>query len=352
MKRNKKDTKGVMILIGLLIIIVLVFFIGIYTDKKNSSSNQKMAEEYNQKMYEELFKKAENDRRIKESLPRIICWGDSLTAGVGGNGVTYPNVLADLIKLKVINLGVGGEETKEIAIRQGAISVYTNELVIPKDIQDVEISLYHEQGESVKLGIQGDSGLNPCEINGVVGEITYNSADDKMYFRRKTQGSEVTVENGTQLITEGMKNKNSNDILVIFTGSNDNIDVYNVQNIIDIQRQMIEYSGNEKYIIIGLTSKDYMSGIEDINNILMEEYGENFIDIKKYILENGLADVGIQATDQDKIDIENGKIPSSLRVDSIHGNSYFYRVVGQQVYNKIIQLGYINDEQKEYLGIN
>ena len=70
---------------------------------------------------------------IDEYLPGIVCWGDSLTAGVGGNGVTYPDVLSNLIKtnitgqygggklrdVEVINCGVGGESSVTIAGRSG-----------------------------------------------------------------------------------------------------------------------------------------------------------------------------------------------------------------------------------------
>lgn len=348
----KKDIKAVVLLVILSIITVLVLSIGIYRDKKLGSEHQKFAEEYNKKMQEERLAKEENDRRIKESLPVVSCWGDSLTAGVGGEGVTYPKVLSQLSKLAVYNYGVGGESSKSIAIRQGAIAVYTKELIIPKDIKDVEISLYDEQGDNIKLGVQGDSGLNPCEINSVIGKIIYNNEDGKMYFRREQSGEEVHVESGTKLITSGSKDKDSSDILVIFSGSNDGIKISNIEYTIEIQKKMINYSGIEKYIVIGLTSKNAINDVEQVNEVLKQEYGDKFIDVRKYILENGLAEVGIETTEQDKIDIKNGEIPSSLRIDSIHGNSNFYKLIGNKVYEKIIELGYINDEQKEYLGIN
>ena len=59
-------------------------------------------------------------------------------------------------------------------------------------------------------------------------------------------------------------------------------------------------------------------------------------------MENGLKDAGITASDQDAADMSQGEIPSSLRVDVVHGNSVFYRLLGNQVYEKFRELGYIS----------
>lgn len=52
----------------------------------------------------------------RELIPGIVCFGDSLTFGSGGDGVSYPSVLEenlerDRIYIPVSNLGIGGENT-------------------------------------------------------------------------------------------------------------------------------------------------------------------------------------------------------------------------------------------------
>ena len=47
----------------------------------------------------------------------INCWGDSITEGYGGDELTYPDVLAQLTGMPVRNLGVGGEDSREILAR-------------------------------------------------------------------------------------------------------------------------------------------------------------------------------------------------------------------------------------------
>ncbi|MAA75899.1 MAG: arylesterase [Salinisphaeraceae bacterium] len=43
--------------------------------------------------------------------PPILAFGDSLTAGIGGSGTSYPRVLEGLLHRTVINVGVPGDTT-------------------------------------------------------------------------------------------------------------------------------------------------------------------------------------------------------------------------------------------------
>lgn len=89
---------------------------------------------------------------IADKLPGIVCWGDSLTSGPGGNAMTYPISLQNSINnaicsaydpvsslsdeakslvnpddykisIPVINMGVGGETTNTILGRNRSCSV-------------------------------------------------------------------------------------------------------------------------------------------------------------------------------------------------------------------------------------
>jgi len=53
-------------------------------------------------------------RNIPVSISRIVCFGDSLTAGVGASkGLDYPSRLAELTGIEVINSGVSGNTTTD-----------------------------------------------------------------------------------------------------------------------------------------------------------------------------------------------------------------------------------------------
>lgn len=60
----------------------------------------------------------------------IIGWGDSLTKGIGGKGVSYPKQLSSLASIKVINKGIGGQTSTQIKNRMIAESHYFNFPVI------------------------------------------------------------------------------------------------------------------------------------------------------------------------------------------------------------------------------
>lgn len=48
-------------------------------------------------------------KNLERPIYRIVAFGDSLTAGYGGNGVSYPAELARLSGKEVINMGLSGE---------------------------------------------------------------------------------------------------------------------------------------------------------------------------------------------------------------------------------------------------
>ena len=107
------------------------------------------------------------------------------------------------------------------------------------------------------------------------------------------------------------------------------------------EKEMIRYLGSSKYIVVGLTSKEMIPEVAAVNEKLAAAFGTHFLDIRSYLLEHGLEDAGIAPTDQDLMDLADGEIPSSLRVDIVHGTPDFYRILGEQLYEKMRSDGYL-----------
>ncbi|MBQ9081392.1 MAG: SGNH/GDSL hydrolase family protein, partial [Clostridia bacterium] len=129
---------------------------------------------------------------ILADFPGVVCWGDSLTAGAGGNGTDYPGVLEELIHknvfrgIEVVNLGVGGEGSDTICARAGVYEplALTQAVILPASSERVEIKL------NFPVLRQGKEWFNPCSIQGLLGEIEIeqtsdNSQDSRYYFKRK-----------------------------------------------------------------------------------------------------------------------------------------------------------------------
>ena len=277
-------------------------------------------------------------------LPRIICWGDSLTVSLDGKSA-FPDILRGLSGCEVINYGVEAENTSMIAMREGGMRVNVKATVIPAEPDLIPIFLRTENNGPVFFLDNGDGGVNPCSISGIEGEL--RKLNGSYYFKRSTKGERVAVEDNTRFKTFGMTDAKEGDVLVIFAGTNDLPDSNTVRNIISIERKMLEAAECDKYIIVGLTYAGGIPEIDAVNEALDKEFGDHFVDIRKYMLNRGLADSGITPSDQDIEDIQKGEIPSSLRSDHIHGNKIYHRMLGEQIYRRMVYLGYVPEWEAE-----
>ena len=265
-----------------------------------------------------------------------------------GNGTSYPSVLTTLCgkNANVYQLGVGGESTSTIAGRQGGIPMIVSNFEIPETKTSVQINLISKDGNTVAPAIQNTLGLNKCYICNVEGDISYSNG--KWYFTRSTEGDTVKVPNNTEVITDGML-KYRDSLMILWSGSNDQSQgtEINVQNLIEKQRKMLNYSNDkDNYIIIGLTAKYiFQDNLDNINTTLSNEYKEHFIDLRTYLLDKTYLtnNWNLSLTEQDLQNIDNGEIPVSLRSDNIHFNAKGYEIIANLVYQKLNSLGYITE---------
>ncbi len=298
---------------------------------------------------------------IKESdAIQIFCWGDSMTAG------GYPEELRDYAfaqgygtrEFKVYNYGAGGDTAEHVAMKQGAMPMYVAPFKIPADKTPVRIYLYDENYDLVEsLADLGTKGLSPVTIAGQKGQIShqYDEDDNDMYFfTRQGTGSfeEVYVDRLTRVVTNGMIMPDSDDFHVIFTGPSNEYNYDEADKLIATQQRMVDDIGTDNYIIISLTSLYYMPQIWEFNADLAEYWGEHFLDFRTYAIEHGLEDahaqglIDLNARDEetkqkDDENIAKGEIPYSMLSDYEHGNHIYNTLLGQQVYKKLVELGYI-----------
>lgn len=287
----------------------------------------------------------------------VACWGDSLTYGQGGEGVTYPSVLAELTGYTVHNMGVGGETSYTIAARQGALDIVTTEtFIIPASGTSDTFLFEAEDGGVVLPRAQTVGGWNPCTIAGVEGRLSVGiravTGPDELdwaKFTRATAGEAVVVPAGTRIIPDA--HNMDADINIFFTGTNGGWNKHNLdkddnsdemcQDLVNLIKKQIEHTGKSKYIVIGNTH-GYADATDNLNRHLAEAFGDNFLDVKAYLTtEQALSDAGLTATETDLRYMALGKIaPQLLLEDEVHFVSAGYRLIAQQVYAKMIELGY------------
>lgn len=263
---------------------------------------------------------SENDDRV------IVCWGDSLTQGVGADDAlvsladgepydtsyqSYPQVLSQLTGLDTYNFGVAGATSEEIAIMQGALSLKGAEE--PGAAEDSE-------GETA-------------------------NDDDK----------ETISHIDPMVIEQGQEH--AGDILILEIGSNGGWDG-DYQTLIDQYKAMIDYSGCKDYLILGDTddpgtsvgdtnqepfTEDYAPKETDWEAALRESFGDHFINMRVFLIKHGLQISGLEPTEQDFEDAQRGCISQQLRSDWTHLNARGYFAEAVAVYMRGIRLGYWNE---------
>ena len=80
---------------------------------------------------------------------------------------------------------------------------------------------------------------------------------------------------------------------------------------------------------------------DEVNSMFEEYYGEHFVHLRKYLIEDAFSDLNLSPSEKDSEDISNWEIPRYFRSDEVHGNSLYYYLAGQQVYKKCQELGYL-----------
>ena len=312
------------------------------------------------------------DNRKLFGNKKIVCWGDSITWGLGYDENTYikneagiidasnwnyPDTLKYYTGMDVYNLGVCGETSYEIALRQGGIKMYVEKQVTVKPGKRIQISIVDESGNPVILenfnGYQSDNQEpeNVVYINEIPFKLEYDNGDLYISIYDNAVNKSIKLRKGSQVITKAAHDI-SGDVLVIQMGSNGGWDDYD--ELIEQYKAMIANSGTECYIIIGDTdnpdesidSANYTDspyiGTDDTmwEAALREAFGEHFINMRTYLLENALSITGLEPTQADEDDLSQGRVPETIKYDYTHLNSYGYYAIGYGVYEKGLELGY------------
>lgn len=267
----------------------------------------------------------------QEDDPRVVIWGNSMSQG-------YDDDLKALLPEGVLcrSFASGGDTAQHIAMKQGGIPFYVAPFIIPAEKEAVRIEILDENLQPVvSLSDWDTTGLSPATIAGVNGFIS-NNGNDEYFFKRNDKGpyEEVNVDRLTRIVTRGMVDLRTGDIHVIYSGA------YSMtpDQYADLLNNMIDFSESEKYVIVGFISPD--SG--QLYDTLVENFGNNYLDIKTYFMTQALKDAEIEPTPEDLDDIANGKLPASLRRDDVHGNDIYDALLAKLVYDRIVELGYFD----------
>jgi len=327
---------------------------------------------------------------LDQYLPGVVCWGDSLTTGSSGN-VSYPHTLQkylnvylcgiyDLrysldikeglsaiewddykISIPVVNMGAGRENAVTILGRSGVVPyVVSDAFVIPAGTESVSVGIISENGKSVTPLIAGDGGVNPVTIAGVQGTLTRTASSQQWnqhvyQFTRLEAGQEVSVEKGTKVVT-AVTDAYQDYIHIVWLGTYGNFS--NPDKLVSDTKALLQRqtANTDRYLVIGPCTYNgswaaaiSTNTMDSIDSAMLQAFGDRYINLRKYLMEDGLRDGKLSATTQDKQSVSNGRIPNSFRSNANGAdlNGAAYELLGKLVYERMDRLGYLEEVREE-----
>jgi lysophospholipase L1-like esterase len=292
------------------------------------------------------------------SGPDVDGDGDSLTAGAGGNGLSWPAVLQEIITgayskpCTVNNQGVGGETSATIVGRVGGVPWLatvaggsipaSGPVVVTLKASDTGVAV----APLLQDGVTGGRGLNPVDIAGVRGSLSLNAG---VYsFTRTAAGSAVSVPEPAEVTTQAMRDRRGN-MKVMWWGTNDGTS--DATTIIARQQASIRKlkAFKKRWIVLGLSNGNEASRAA-MDAQFLAAFGDRFLNIRKYLSSTAvLAQAGITPTQADTDAIAVGAVPPSLLSDGLHFTAEGYRRIGRAIYEKLKALGF-NDQWGTLVG--
>ena len=98
----------------------------------------------------------------------------------------------------------------------------------------------------------------------------------------------------------------------------------------------------DRYLVLGpctvrgsWTSAN-VTTMEAIDSAMMQAFGSHYVNIRKYLLADGMIDAKFSVTKEDKVVIQQSMVPISFRSNSVTGadlNGSAYRLIGKLVYD-------------------
>lgn len=261
----------------------------------------------------------------------LVGWGDSLT-GAGSSG-DWLQKLANSIGWSYYNGGIGGQGSKQIASRSGAVPARnTQEFTIPAAATPVTVSV----NEWTPCSRNGSAQL--VKIKGVTGQLS-RSNEDIHTFTRVEAGTETVVSANSHIYSVN-GDLYSKRLLIVGTGRNSVTTmrpheiVATVKAMIDNQKTQIKRAIVWSVPYFPSDSETQKQRVDDINVALKNAFPEYFVDIAGWLcsssptlfgvttINDPFTVLGLTPTSQDLIDIANKLTPVSLRtaVDDGHFN--------------------------------
>lgn len=315
-----------------------------------------------QKTYERLEPAAApsqvtTSQAVSGSDPRKwVLFGDSLTAAS-----TITEELAGLTGYEIINAGISGDTSIDVALRAGALEARIT-------LADQKIQA---QGPSEVVSLEPSDFVAPnawhypARLSGVTGYLIRKSPTDPLYFEPSQPGAgldlggpvklEIDPEGETDYLRKGLEQRYS---MIIGLGRNDltlklELDqlIDNIKALLAQAQQTQSQQAQPRYLIWDLVPWTYepygsegRASLDSWNQRLREEFGDRFASpVASFFAdpEQTMRESGLTPSQQDFDDLGKGILPASLRKDDLgHFNAAGSRVWAHYMFQEIKKRGW------------
>lgn len=281
--------------------------------------------------------------------PDLCFVGDSLTAA----GQIAAKVAA-LTGRTTRNLGVGGETTVGIAARLGVYPFMIDPVTIPPTGSvDVTFKSSYDgmtawpllQGSGVREGDQylwgtvaGVRVRLSIRVKDPVNNYPYHGDADIYQITRATDGPEVIMKRKEPFLPEyGMAR--SGDIITAWMGQNGPNDAMTFAAF-QAMEQWITKAG-ARFLFMTKPTGDN-TGWTDFEKQMRDRWGRRYMNVRRFLIDDALPMMGLTPTEQDLADIGIGRVPTTLRTDSVHHTAAAQQAIGEfLVYPRMKELRYL-----------
>ena len=283
----------------------------------------------------------EKDKKI------VICWGDSITQGMGMNiGDSYPEVLQKYLgyEYKVINAGVPGENSSTISARANVLETcLRNDVTFKKGEAQVKLDrelFIGKNGEDIVLkGFGNKLPIDNVIIGGKAYTIEFEQGTEKethfYKLTRKDTSSALTLKKGTTVKFDYSKYY-SGDIYcnVMLVGAND---MPPKADEIIAKYKKIATTAQKNIFLIPFYSQDNAPEFVDA-------FGNKALNLRVYFQTQALEDFNEELTKGGQICIDKNYIPNNFTYKNArydcHLNEIGYKAMAYRIYQKGIELKY------------
>lgn len=267
----------------------------------------------------------------------VVAWGDSLTAGAGGEGEDYPRQAARLFGCQrdISNQGIGGQTSTAIAARMNAVPTL---LTLLGNQVPATGPVTVTQRTTTPVTNQGPAQLAGA-LCGIGGQLQATTADKgatyEYQFVRSDAGRAVACPPNSRFYpTPGLTLRDR--IAWLWLGRNRAAEGHDIAG--DIAAAVASL-GHRRFLVGSIlpSANDSASALDfwfALNAKLRGTYGGQYVDVV------GALQAAGDGSAEDNIDIANRLVPRSLRSDAAHLNARGYAIVARVFHDATVAQGW------------